>query len=62
MDDIKAMLGKYPPPVFYWLAVWKYLTPISVFVSEKKNIFLIEKKKKRKFPNSKKILSPNRQF
>lgn len=48
MDDIKAMLGKYPPPVFYWLAVWKYLTPISVFVSEKKNIFLIEKKKKKK--------------
>lgn len=33
MDDIKLMLGFRPFPLYYWRTVWKFLTPISVFVS-----------------------------
>ncbi|XP_068230895.1 sodium- and chloride-dependent glycine transporter 1-like isoform X2 [Palaemon carinicauda] len=32
MDDIKSMLGHYPPPYYYWKYVWKYVTPASVFI------------------------------
>ncbi|XP_050707991.1 sodium- and chloride-dependent glycine transporter 1-like [Eriocheir sinensis] len=32
MEDIKLMLGHLPFPYYYWLFVWKYLTPVSVFV------------------------------
>ncbi|KAK3863344.1 hypothetical protein Pcinc_030881 [Petrolisthes cinctipes] len=32
MDDIKLMLGFQPFPFYYWRTVWKFITPLSVFV------------------------------
>lgn len=40
MEDIKIMLGRYPFPFYYWITVWKYLTPTSVFVSDLRHLCL----------------------
>lgn len=33
LEDIKEMLGRYPPPKFYWELVWRFICPIIIFVS-----------------------------
>lgn len=33
LDDIKHMIGYYPPPRMYWKFIWKFFTPIIITVS-----------------------------
>ena len=32
LDDIKTMIGFYPPTRHYWKFIWKFFTPLVILV------------------------------
>ena len=41
MDDIRMMIGHYPPPACYWRAIWKYGVPLIITVMFSCRFFFI---------------------